>query len=707
LADLAFGREAASLALKKRQERKMANAGNERTAPGPRAVAIVGPYLSGKTTLLESILHFTGKVNRKGVVTDGNTVGDSTPEARAHAMSVEANVATTDYLDESFTFIDCPGSIEFFQDTIDAISGVDAAIVVCEPDPDKAMMLQPTLKLLSDQDVPHLIFVNKIDTAAGDVTRLLEALQPASEHPLVLRQMPIWESEIATGFVDLALERAFVYREHAPSELIELTGDLNDQEKQARYEMLEKLADYNDQLMEELLEDIEPPADEVFDNLQSELADGLIVPVLLGSAEGDNGIRRLLKSLRHDVPGVKAAAVRAKLNGAADSGAVVKVLKTYHSGHGGKLSIARVLAGTLKDGETLYRNNGDDERVSGLFSIIGQSTEKRPNAGVGATVALGKLEGVKTGEFLTTAKGVAVDGDAHRTLAPVYGMAIRAQEAKDDVKLTTAITKICEEDPSIRIEHNADTNQMILWGQGEMHLRVAAEKIKSRAGLELQTEPPTVPYKEAIKKTITQRGRHKKQSGGHGQFGDVVLEIKPLPRGSGFVFDDKITGGVVPKNYIPSVEAGVKDYLQRGPLGFPVVDVSVTLVDGSHHTVDSSDMAFRAAGRLAMSEGMAACQPVLLEPIMNVQVTAPSAATAKVNAIISSRRGQILGFDSRPGWAGWDLVNAHLPQSELHNLIIELRSASHGIGTFTFEFDHLQELTGKLAEDVLQSTKAA
>jgi elongation factor G len=248
---------------------------------------------------------------------------------------------------------------------------------------------------------------------------------------------------------------------------------------------------------------------------------------------------------------------------------------------------------------------------------------------------------------------------------------------------------------------------MVLWGQGEMHLRVTIEKLKRKFAIDITSSPRQVPYKETIRKSIQVRGRHKKQSGGHGQFGDVVLDIKPLPRGTGFKFVDKITGGVVPKQFIPSVEAGVKDYLRHGPMGFPVVDVEVTLLDGSTHSVDSSDMAFRQAGRIAMSEGMPQCHPTLLEAILSVDVMLPSEATPKVNAMISQRRGQILGFDARSGWPGWDVVNAQIPEAEMQDLIIGLRSITAGVGTYRATFDHLAELSGRLADQVVEERKMA
>ena len=665
-------------------------------------MAVVGPYGSGKTTLLESILSITGAVQRKGAVAQKNTVGDASIEARARQMSVEVNCATTRYMEQNFTFLDCPGSIEFLADTLNVLPGVDAAIVVCEPEPAKLQMLQPYLKRLADLKIPHFLFVNKIDKASGSLRALLTMLQDASGTPLLLRQIPIWENEVVTGFVDLALERAYIYRSHAPSEIVDIAD--KDREKEARFAMLEKLADYDEHLMEELLSDVEPPKEEVFTDLAKELAQGLVVPVLIGSADGDNGIRRLLKALRHEVPDVSKAAERFGLKPNGDT--VVQILKTYHSSHGGKLSLARVLAGTLKDGALLRRADGSEARVGGIFVLKGEAQSKLAEAGPGDTVALGRLEGAATGETLSTGKGkppvLAVE-----QLTPVYRLAIEAADRKDEVKLTAAIAKLREEDPSLLFDQNAELQEMALVGQGEIHLKVGVEKLQSKYGLKLNVRGPRLPYKETIRKGTLIHGRHKRQSGGHGQFGDVHLDIRPLPRGSGFVFEDKIKGGVVPRNFIPSVEKGIVDYLKSGPLGFPVVDLAVALVDGSFHAVDSSDAAFQTAARIAMTEGMPNCSPVLLESIMHVRIHVPSDATAKVNAMVSGRRGQLMGFDARDGWKGWDTVEAQMPLVELGDLIIDLRSLTQGVGTYEMAFDHLAELTGKLADQVVATAKAA
>jgi len=672
---------------------------------GHRCIALVGPFQSGKTTLLEAILARTGAIQRQGTVDAGTTVGDASKEARHHKMSVEATFATTNFMGDSYTFVDCPGSIEFIQDMRSVLPAVDAAVVVCEADEKKVPQLQLILRELEDQNIPHFLFLNKIDKADKRVRETIKLLQPASRVPLLLRQIPIWNGDIITGFVDLALERAFVYKEHAPSEIIEIKGENLDRKKEARFTMLETLADHDDQLMEQLLEDIEPPRDKVFDDLAKELRDRIVCPVLIGVATRSNGVLRLMKALRHESPGVSETAQR--LGVKAGNEAVALVLKTFHTTHGGKMSVARLLSGQAGDGTTLASSAGDAGRVSGVFKLMGQHFEKRGQAAVGEMVALGKLDSAKTGDTLSSGKQTAAALLQARPYAPVLAIAVQAKERKDDVKLGPAFTKLTEEDPSLSVVHNAESHEVVIWGQGEMHLRVAAEHLADRFMVPVSTRPPSVGYRETIRKPVTQRGRHKKQSGGHGQFGDVVLEIKPLPRGSGFKFEDRITGGVVPRNYIPAVEEGVIDALKHGPLGFPVVDMSVALIDGSYHTVDSSDQAFRTAGRIGIVEGLPQCQPVLLEPIHLVEIVCPSDATAKMNAILSGRRGQILGFDTREGWDGWDTVRAQMPEAEIGDLIIEVRSATAGVGSFVFKFDHMAELTGRTADQIIAARRAA
>ncbi|WP_068086224.1 elongation factor G [Polycladidibacter stylochi] len=683
------------------EKKSGAAGGRERS---PRCVAIMGPFASGKTSLLEALLARTGAIPRQGQVGAGSTLGDSSAEARNHSMSVELNIADCEYKGDRYTFIDCPGSIEFLTEGANVLDGVDMAIVVAEPDEKKIPSLQVILKQLEDKNIPRVLFLNKIDRANHRVRETLAALQPASTVPLLLRQIPIWKDGVATGFIDLALERAFVYHENGPSEAIALPDEELNRELEARYQMLETLADHDDALMEQLLEDEAPDTHHVFEDLVLELQRGEVCPVFIGSAENGNGIRRLLKALRHEAPGVTQLCER--LGVEAEGNGLLQVVKTLQTAHGGKMSVARLLRGNLKETTTLYDAKGNEVRASSLSKVMGDKVNKCTRAEAGELVALGKLESVQTGDTLGVDACAEVQLGEQVVAKPVLSVAIKVEERKDEVKLSAALGKLCEEDPSLKISHVQGSGETLLEGQGEMHLRVAFERLKSRFGLNAMRRTPTIDYRETIRGTIELRGRHKKQSGGHGQFGDVVLEIKPLSRGEGHAFSDSITGGVVPKQYIPSVGEGVKEALQQGPLGFPVVDVAVELKDGSYHNVDSSDQAFRMAAILAMRDGLKQCKPVLLEPIAKVAVQCPSDTTARINAIISGRRGQILGFDARDGWEGWDQVEAMMPESELDDMIVELRSATAGVAGFQKQFDHLAELTGKAAEDVV-SKKAA
>jgi len=666
-----------------------------------RCAVIVGPYTSGKTTLLEAILFQSDAIHRKGSIAEGNTLGDGSPEARRRQMTIEPNFAHFTYLDEPWSIIDCPGSVEMARDRETAMMAADLAIVVAPPEPERALTLAPMFKFLDDHKIPHVVFVNKMDKATARLREVLEALQGVSSRPLVLRQIPIRDGEEVTGFVDLASERAWKYKEDKQSELIEMPASAQPREEEARQEMLESLADFDDRLLEELLEDKVPPSDEIYSYLTEQLSQDTIVPVLFGSAEHGHGITRLLKVLRHECPGHDVTAARLEIpTGGAFTATVIK---TMHAAHTGKLSIVRLWDGSLKDGVHI----GND-RVSGLFRMMGEEHGKLSEAGAGDVVALGRMEEVATGDLLNE-QGRQRDWGTSwpAPAAPVYALAINPKNRQDEVKLTASIARLIEEDESLSLEHKPDTHQMLLWGQGEIHLQVAIEHLKSRYNVDVESQPPVTAYKETIKSSTKQHSRFKRQTGGHGQFGDVQVEIGPLPRGGGFEFIDNVVGGSVPRQYISAVEAGTKDYLAKGPLGFPVVDVKVRLFDGQHHAVDSSDQAFRTAGRLAMSEGMPGCRPVLLEPIYEVVISVPSDFTNKVHSLVSGRRGQILGFEVRPGWEGWDDLKCQIPQSELHDLIIELRSLTFGVGSFTQTFDHLQELSGRLADDVIAAHKDA
>ena len=668
-----------------------------KTPSGPRVAALVGPYLSGKTALLESILLACNAISRKGNAKEGYSIGDGSAESKSRNMGTELNVTNAEYIGEKWSFIDCPGSVELIQETYNTLMVADCAVIVCEPELDKALTISPLLKFLDDHKIPHIIFINKMDSASVGVKETLEALQVVSARPLVLREIPIRDGETVSGHVDLVSERAFEWQEGKPSGLMQMPDSIETREVDARTEMLETLADFDDKLLEELLEDVTPSRDEIYQNLTRDFQQDSIVPVFFGSAEHDNGVVRLLKALRHEAPEAEQTAQRL---GLAKGAVQAQVFKTLYAGHAGKLSFARVFGGTIKDGSDLA-----GERVSGVYGLLGQKQVKQEQAEAGEVVALGRLENAATGKTLSETGG-KMAASWPVPLSPLFAMAVHAENRSDEVKLSSVLAKLAEEDPSLGVEQSQESGELLLWGQGEMHLLIAIDRMSNRFNMTVTVARPEIPYKETIKKSANQHARHKKQSGGHGQFGDVHLDIKPLARGSGFNFNDTITGGVVPKQYIPAVEHGIHDYMKRGPLGFPVVDIAVTLTDGQFHAVDSSEMAFRAAAQLGMRTAMPNCQPVLLEPICKVDISMPNEFTSKIQRLVSARRGQILGFDAKHDWNGWDEVSVQLPQSEMYDLIIDLRSMTLGIGTFSWRFDHLQEFVGKQADEVVAARAA-
>jgi elongation factor G len=663
-------------------------------ANGTRAIALVGPAGAGKTSLAEAMLFAAGATDRLGSTASGSSIGDSSPESRQRGGSTELNLYNFKYLDEEFALIDVPGSIGFSADGARAVAAADLAIVVVDPDPSRAPLAAPALRMLDELGIPHLIFVNRIDQAHGRIRDLLSALQPMSVSPLIARQIPIWDGEKVSGFVDLALERAFKYRSGQESERIEIPSEPQDREIEARTHMLEQLADHDDELLEQLLMDEMPSREKVLQDLARETGGNLGVSVLFGSATSSWGVRRLLKALRHETPGQESAATRLSVYDPA-----MYIFKILH-GPIGRLALARVLGGKVREGSDLKTESGEHTRAGSLFKVLGEKTAKIGEAQPGDIVAVAKVDAVKGGQWLGSGKvpaPIEIDYPARNC-----ALAIEPADRKDDVKLSGALQRLLEEDAGLIVEHDDANHEIRLRGVNDEHLNTVIGRLKRRYGVEVKSHPPAVGYRESVRKPVRQHGRHKKQSGGHGQFGDVIIEIRPVGRGEGFQFEEKIHGGSVPKQWIPAVEDGVREALQKGPLGFQVVDVAVSLVDGSYHSVDSSELAFRLAGRLAMQEALAAASPHLLEPVHRLTVVCPSSATSRITSAVAGRRGQMLGMAPRDGWTGWDRIEALIPEAELSGLEAELRSQSQGLATYEAQFDHLAELNGPLADKVIQ-----
>lgn len=641
----------------------------------PRSVALVGPYSSGKSTLFDALMEAAGSPPKRPA------------DPRNRPMTTEIRLGHCEYLGDKWTILDCPGSIEFAHETESALAMVDLAIVVCEPVPGRALTVAPLLKKLADEHVPHMVFINKIDTLEGSVSDTLAALQSYAGPPLVLRQVPIIEGNGVSGYVDLMSERAYRYRKGQPSELMQIPPSMLAEEQEALGKLVEVLADHDDALLEKVLEDMKPTPDELYRDMRKDLMAGDVIEVLLGSAENANGVRRLWKALRHDTPEAADTAQRKGIT--MDGAPLAQVFKTAYAGHTGKLSYARIWRGEIKDGAML-----GGTRLGGIYRMNnGMDLTKVPDAVAGDVAVLGRLDGVATGA--TVSPNGTVDALSFPPAPPpVYAMAVSTTDRKDDVKLFGALQKLTEEDSTLTVTHDQDTGEMVLRGQGEMHLLTTIDHMAKSFGLKLDTHKPQIAYKETIRTPVHEHGRLKRQTGGHGQFADVKIDIAPRPRGAGFEFIDKVVGGAVPRNFIPAVGEAAEEAAKKGPFGYPVVDIAVTLVDGGFHSVDSSDMAFKTATHIAMKDGLAKADPVLLEPVDHVTISVPNEFTARAQRLLTGRRGQILGFAERDGWPGWDDVEALVPEAEMHDLIIELRSQTLGLGTYLQRFDHLAESKG-------------
>ncbi|OIQ34817.1 MAG: elongation factor G [Roseobacter sp. MedPE-SWchi] len=626
-----------------------------------RVFTILGPSQSGKTTLARALAGLDGVMGKR------------------QETAAVAAMQPFSFMGEDWAAIDLAGGAENLAQAGPALAASDAAVLCVPADPEAAVLAAPYLRQIEEAGIPAFLFVNRIDQANGRVADIIAALQTYSNHNIVLRQVPIREAGQVVGAVDLISERAWKYIEGQPSALIELPVEMQEREQKARVEMLEALADFDDHLLEELIEDQTILAEEAYEIATRVLQHNDLFPALLGAAEHSNGILRLMKSLRHEVPQVDVTRARlAALGDVVAVGCMADQVK-----HLGKTVLVRALEGGL----------GNGKPVAG--SSLGSLAVVVPGAGNGVISAGDVGQAVKSDHlnlgYCYSAEGSTALPSWARPRPSTYRRLVMPVHERDETRLSAALERLVEIDPAVRIEQDAISGHALLHLQGPLHLRRILATLENEFGVEAVGEMVPPALCETITKTVQIHHRHRKQSGGAGQFADVVVEISPLPRGGGIQFTDTVKGGAVPKNNIPSVEAGARDALREGRNGHPVVDVAIMLKDGKHHSVDSSDFAFRTAGKHAVREALDQAGLVLLQPIMKVSIHVPSVFTGGLVPVVSGMKGQILGFSADEGAAGWDVFETLLPLAAQDELCHSLASATRGTGWFETGFDHYEE----------------
>jgi elongation factor G len=648
---------------------------------------------------VEAILAHCGAIGRKGTVIDGTTTTDHEPECVEHAQSTTVGFAHCTDDGMELAIVDCPGFIDFFEETKIALSGVDAAVIVVDADPSRVTQTQNVVDFIESRKVPHLFVINKMDRPGSDFAATLNELQNCYGRHVVAEQWPIGAAETFKGYVDLADRKAYLYDGDRPKET-DVPAELQDQVDQAHGQLLEAMADFDDHLMEELLEGLEPPQDEVQKDLCEECSHDQIVPVLATAGLPGFGITALVQAMEKwfpspiDAPQVDAEGRR--IEPKADGPVIAHVIKTIVHPQSGKLSVVRLLSGTLKADATLTNISKGSEKVrsGGLYRLQGKKQEAISEAAPGSIVAIARLENVATGDTLTE-NGFKVLLPRVAVSEPVFAVAIKPKERMDEAKISQMLARIIDEDPALRLERAPITNELLLLGSGEQHVSIAVERLTRKFKVEVTTAPPTIPYQETITTGTEIHSRYKHQTGGHGQFGDVWLRFQPRERGNGVTFEEQIVGGVVPRQFIPAVEKGVREALQHGSVGgYPVTDLHVILFDGAYHDVDSSEQSFRTAAGMGVRDALPKCGPVVLEPIVRVNVTVPSSYTSTVIQQLTGKRGQILGMTTADK-AGFDVVEADVPQVELSRYITELRTATHGLGTYSWRHERFDPVPGK------------
>ena len=680
-----------------------------------RNVLLVGHGGAGKTTLLEAMLFTSGALTRMGTVEDGNTVSDHDPDEQRKGISVSLSMAPIEWNGVKINVLDAPGYADFIGDLRSGVRAADAVILVVSAVDGVEVQTETAWELAVEANLPRAIFVNKLDRERSDFQATLDQLVAAFGNQVAPFELPIGAEAEFKGVADLLHEKADLYPDGPRAEESEWPDDLHAMADPAREKLIEAVAESDDALIEEYLEEGTLPEEHIVRGAKDGFANARLAPVIVGSAAKAIGIDRLLDFIVEEFPSplerapvtVIAKDGSEKERSCDPAGATTAfVFKTLSDPFVGHVSLFRVFSGRVRpDGAVHDATQGIDERIGQLFTLRGKDHETMTEVAAGDIGAVAKLAHTHTGDTFS-AKDDPVQLPPTELPEPLLAYAIAPKTKGDEDKLATGLARLREEDPTLRVARNEETHETVMYGMGEAHLEVMIERLKRKFGVEVTTAPAKIAYRETIRGKAKAQGRHVKQTGGHGQYAVCDIEIEPLPRGEGFVYEDKIFGGAIPHQFIPSVEKGIVRTMAEGVLsGNPMVDVKVTLLDGKFHAVDSSDMAFQIAGSIALKEAVEKAGVALLEPVVTLEVLVPDAYTGDIMGDLNSKRGRIAGMDQLPG--GKQRIRALVPQAEVARYVIDLRSMTGGRGAFTMTFDHYDELPPQLAQKVIDAYQQA
>ncbi len=669
-----------------------------------RNVALISHGGAGKTSLAEAMLFDAGAIKRLGTVEAGTTALDWDPDEQKRNQSINLAIGTLEHEGVRITLVDTPGYADFQADVVEALAAVDAAIVVIDASAGVEVGTEEVWRLADARGLPRMIFVNKMDRENANYDATLDALRARFGPKIAPVYLPIGSAETFRGYVDVIEEHATVYENGKPTE-VPIPAELEGIEHSRRDALVEAAAEASDELMEKYLEGEAFTDGEIEAALHKGTREGSVVPVFVGSATQNIGVRELISMIARHVPSPAEVGSRTTIDGKEitpdpNGPFVAQVFKATADPFVGRLSYFRVISGSMSGQSHVYNvNRKEDERIGNLLAIQGKEQENLPKVGPGDIAAVAKLTSTSAGDTLVADRAHAVQLPPLDFPAPSLQVAIEPESQADLDKLGQALHRLIEEEPAIQIRREDGTGETILTAMGDAHVDVIVDRLKRKFGASVRTATPRVPYRETIRQAARIENRYKRQTGGHGQFGHVVIEFAPAEMGTGFQFGDKIVGGAVPKQYIPAVERGLREAMAEGVLaGYPVVDLQATLVDGSYHTVDSSEMAFKVAASQALKKAFDAASPALLEPILEVDVVVPDEFMGDVMGQITSKRGHVLGMDSADGHQH---LKAQVPQAEMFHYATELRSITQGRGRFSWKVDHYAEVPPNIADKVV------